>query len=157
VTHTLNDTELDSDAAIRDLLAQHGILDLSSNNAVATYTAARKRQASLDEDRVYGIRQIFGLHLGKSGRIAIDTSQLTSLHSLQEGLHHGVLGNFPMSSRLHNFTRPPPLGSAWHFNERSIFPLVLHQTFRDYNREAVLETMEKETLEPLCNIRPMSR
>lgn len=48
------------------LLHQAGAAQILTENPVAAYTAARYRTTSQEEDRIYGIQQMFNFRLGNS-------------------------------------------------------------------------------------------
>lgn len=106
---------------IRRLIEDSGLRALISLNGVATYIAAGHRTASRDQDRIYGIQQIFRLRVGKSspanepGR-SYTREQLELEFGTQLMKHHAVL------SQMHVSTEPVPLGSAWFIGPTSTVP-----------------------------------
>lgn len=103
---------------ITDLLINSGLSALTSSNALSVYTATSHRTCMKDEDRIYGIQQIFGARVGTS----TPSSKPGSLYTrpeleLQLGNH--LLGHYPVLSQLHLFTEKAPLGLAWLVSPKS--------------------------------------
>jgi hypothetical protein len=83
--------------------AKTGLYALSLRNAVGTFILAQHRKAEREEDRIYGIQQIFNLRLGKTapGRIG----RVYSLGELEDEFAKQLLVTYPVQSQMHVFTK----------------------------------------------------
>ncbi|KAI1157390.1 hypothetical protein F5B18DRAFT_209409 [Nemania serpens] len=130
---------------IQRLLENSGLRALSSLNGLATYLAANHRTASRDEDRIYGIQQIFRLRVGNSAQ----SSRLGASHTRQElelQLGRQLLKHHPVLSQLHVSTEPVPIGSGWFVGKSSTVPSEL---LGNVSNE---EPGSEHTETPLCKL-----
>ncbi|KAI1752078.1 hypothetical protein F4782DRAFT_503160 [Xylaria castorea] len=109
---------------IQRLLEDSGLRALSSLNGLATYIAANHRKTSREEDRVYGIQQIFRLRLGKSSQLSRPGTSYTR-HELEIQLGKQLLRYHPVLSQLHVSTEEVPIGSGWFVSKSSTVPSEL--------------------------------
>ena len=105
------------------MLKQRGILALATRNPIALYNIAQYRRTTSDQDRVYGIQQIFGFRLGTS---APGFSELGPKYfnrfALEDQLGAAILVKYPVASQLHNFTEPVEKGRGWRISGSSTVP-----------------------------------
>lgn len=98
------------------LFQRTGLANVSQT--LAACTSSKYRTCTRDEDRVYGIQQVFGIRVGKSSPLTppgsfFTRAQLELLFGEQLLLVHPVL------SQMHVFTSPAPAGRAWLFSAES--------------------------------------
>lgn len=82
---------------------------LAIDNPVLLYSAASFRQASKEDDRIYGIMQVFGFKLGKS--IAPGTQY--SLPELEVQFANALVAKSPVWAQLFVHTQSQPPGRHW--------------------------------------------
>ena len=101
--------------AVCQHLVDSGLLSLSGKNKWTLYAASTKRQASLQNDRIYGIMQIYDISL-----------RLTSKFSALQD-RFGFILNFenPVFAQLHMHDKPPAVGNCWRLSEHVNIPFVL--------------------------------
>jgi len=121
---------------IEVIISERGIRALHYGNELGMYEAALHRQASVPQDRVYGIQQIFGFRLGKSA-IPAAPGENFSLRDLENQLGESLMLSRPVLSQLHVFTQVVPENSRWRFHSCSrvitnVFLRVIDT--RDYDR-----------------------
>ena len=103
-----------------DLIENSGVAALSTLNPLAVYAATDRRTTIKDEDRIYGIQQIFQLRLGTSSGPAPGTH--VSRKQLEIQLGEQLLRHYPILSQSHVFTAPAHIGRGWLVNTTSIVP-----------------------------------
>ncbi|KAI1643985.1 uncharacterized protein F4817DRAFT_348119 [Daldinia loculata] len=109
---------------IMDLLINSGLAALASANSLSVYTATSHRTCVKDEDRIYGIQQIFGARVGTSSLSSRPGLSYTRAElEIQLGDH--LLQHYPVLSQLHLFTEKAPLGLAWLVSPKSAVPPYL--------------------------------
>ena len=109
---------------IVELMRSTGLAALATTSALAAYTATDHRTCIKDEDRVYGIQQIFGARVGTSAlNNPLGASYSRVQLEIQLGEH--LLRHMPVLSQLHIFTEPPPFGMAWLISRKSSVPTDL--------------------------------
>lgn len=112
---------------IRSLLICSGLAALSSANSLLVYTATSHRTCMKDEDRIYGIQQIFGARVGTSSLSSAPGISYTRAElEIQLGEH--LLRHYPVLRQLHLFTEKAPLGLAWLVRPKSAVPPYLMGT-----------------------------
>ncbi|KAI1323197.1 hypothetical protein F5Y16DRAFT_352108 [Xylariaceae sp. FL0255] len=99
-----------------DLMEHVGIAAVSSENGIAILTAASHRVTTNDEDRVYGIQQVFGFRLG----VTANPDAIFTRVELDRQFERALLETYPLLSQLHVFTEPVPPGSRWRPNASSV-------------------------------------
>lgn len=103
------------------MLTQRGILALATRNPIALYNIAQYRRTTNDQDRVYGIQQIFGFRLGTSAPGCSELgSKFFNRFTLEDQLGAAILVKHPVASQLHNFTEPVEEGRGWRVGGSSI-------------------------------------
>ena len=95
-------------------LVDSGLLSLSSKNEWTLYTASTKRQASLQDDRIYGIMQIYIISLGRQSCFSI----------LQDAFAFLLNSQNPVLAQLHMHHEPPATGKSWGVSEHMEIPFV---------------------------------
>ncbi|KAI0454254.1 hypothetical protein F5B21DRAFT_476443 [Xylaria acuta] len=131
--------------AIQRLLENSGLEALSSLNGLAAYIAANHRTTLRDEDRVYGIQQIFRLRVGKSSPLSRPGTSYTR-QELELQLGEQLLKYHPVLSQLHVSTEPVPIGSGWFVGKSSTVPSEL------LGNVSNKEPGSKNTETPLCTL-----
>jgi hypothetical protein len=101
-------------------MEKSGLSIIGDGHPVALLTAAGRRTAIHDEDRIYGIMQIFNYRLGTSR----DPNRSFSAAVLTDELGEALLRDRPAESQLHAFTRPVECGKAWRIGQHSVVPLA---------------------------------
>ena len=109
---------------IVEVMRNSGLSALATTSALAAYTATDHRTCIKDEDRVYGIQQIFGARVGTSAlNNPLGASYSRVQLEIQLGEH--LLRHMPVLSQLHLFTEPAPFGMAWLVSRKSSVPTDL--------------------------------
>lgn len=88
-----------------------GVVNLDRTNPLTPYVASKERTTSREEDRVYGIQQIFGFHLGASAPNG--PRRFYPRHELEVELGKAILAKYPISSHLFVATSPVEFGDGW--------------------------------------------
>lgn len=133
------------------LIQQTGLVAMSTRSVLAAYTSASCRTTSREEDRIYGIQQIFGFRLGSSA-VSQSSPAAFSIVELRREFARTLLRIHPVLSQMHVFTEECPVGSAWMVGGSSIMPrnseLVVH--IGETNEKSITEGVpcaELSTLE----------
>ena len=116
-----NMRNLDLEYGLGDAIDRTGLVDGCNKNLMGLLTAAGHRSTVHEEDRVYGIMQIFDLKLGSSSPNA-DENQSFSLEELNDQLGMALMQRDPVLSQMHIFTTSVPPGKGWRFTRSSIVP-----------------------------------
>lgn len=95
-------------------LVDSGLLSLSSKNEWTLYSASTKRQASLQNDRIYGIMQIYSISLG----------QQPNFSALQDAFGFLMNSQNPVLAQLHMHDVPPVKGKSWRVSEHMDLPFI---------------------------------
>ena len=105
------------------MLSRRGILALATRSPIALYNIAQYRTSRLDQDRIYGIQQIFDLRLGASAP-GVSESRLKSFNRfvLEDELGAAVLIKYHVASQIHVFNEPVEEGRDWRFSASSTVP-----------------------------------
>ncbi|KAI1742659.1 hypothetical protein F4680DRAFT_463645 [Xylaria scruposa] len=103
-----------------ELYQKTGLKAIASGNALAVYVASALRKASLDQDRIYGIQQVFQLRVGNSDIKAPPGVKYTRAE-LEDQLGRLLLNKYPVQSQLFIHKSPAPKGRAWFVNQKSLF------------------------------------
>ncbi|KAI3391112.1 hypothetical protein diail_7934, partial [Diaporthe ilicicola] len=98
---------------LREIVHSRGLPALGSDNPLAAYYAAGKREATAQSDYVYGIQQVFHYRLGQS-REGSDATKEFSRVQLEVEFGAKIIEDWPVLSQMHAFTVPPRLGTGWH-------------------------------------------
>lgn len=105
------------------MLNQRGLLALATRNPIALYNIAQYRRTMSDQDRVYGIQQIFGFRLGNSAPgVSNARSKPFNRFVLEDELGAAILVKYPVASQLHIFTEPVEEGRGWRVSGSSTVP-----------------------------------
>jgi hypothetical protein len=106
-----------------------GLSALASTNALAAYIATSHRKCTKDEDRIYGIQQVFGFRVGASSQSCqVNPGNYFTHVPLEIQLGEQLLARRPVLSQMHVFTQPAPLGTAWMVSLSSKVPNSLDGT-----------------------------
>ncbi|KAI1741057.1 hypothetical protein F4680DRAFT_79960 [Xylaria scruposa] len=116
--------------AALNIMKSTGMLAMTSGSALAVYGASSYRQTTVNEDRIYGIQQIFGFRLGNSG-VATGPIKKVALHELEFQFAQHLLESHPVLSQMHVFPEPAPIGSSWLLSKTSLTPLHLNADAAD--------------------------
>ncbi len=105
------------------MLSGRGLLALATRNPIALYKIAQYRTSRLDQDRVYGIQQIFDLRLGASAP-GVSESRMKDFNRfvLEDELGAAVLIKYHVASQIHVFNEPVEEGRGWRFSASSTVP-----------------------------------
>lgn len=111
------------------MLSRRGLLALATRNPIALYNIAQYRTSRLDQDRVYGIQQIFDLRLGASAP-GVSESKLKNFNRfvLEDELGAAVLIKYHVASQIHVFNEPVEEGRGWRFSASSTVPSLKIQS-----------------------------
>ncbi|KAL2155753.1 hypothetical protein VTH82DRAFT_495 [Thermothelomyces myriococcoides] len=103
---------------IKQQILQAGIYCVFSTNPNVQYGMARYRFASFEEDRVYGIMQIYGLRLGKAARPETKPTLRELVREMAEAINKmsPILGQY----FVHTSASCPNV--TWHITEQSFVP-----------------------------------
>lgn len=111
------------------MLNQRGLLALATRNPIALYNIAQYRRTMSDQDRVYGIQQVFGFRLGNSAPgVSNARSKPFDRFVLEDELGAAILVKYPVASQLHMFTEPVEEGRAWRVSGSSTVPSLKIQS-----------------------------
>jgi hypothetical protein len=103
---------IDLQYGLSDLINKTWLLDAIQGNHMGLLMASRNRTTEYEDDRVYGIMQVFGFQLGKSAPEAISGYKY-SLDDLSDQLGEVLLLQSPILSQLHVHTSAVEHGKAW--------------------------------------------
>lgn len=107
------------------MLSQRGLLALATRNPIALYSIAQYRKTMRDQDRVYGIQQIFGVRLGASAPgVPESRSKHFNRFVLEDQLGAAILGKYPVASQVHIFMEPVEEGRGWRVSGSSTVPTL---------------------------------
>ncbi|KUI68411.1 hypothetical protein VM1G_04646 [Cytospora mali] len=95
---------------------------LLTSNPNVQYGAAKFRQTSRTEDRIYGIMQIYDLRVGQS----IRTNEKPTLDELVKEFGLAINGRSPVMGQLFVHIAEPRAGLSWCISEESGVPDWLH-------------------------------
>ena len=107
---------------IRLMMSQRGLLALATRNPMALYGVAQYRRTRNDQDRMYGIQQVFGLSLGASAPNYTGSKLKFDRFVLEDQLGSGILAKYPVASQLHVFREPVEEGRGWRPSPSSAIP-----------------------------------
>lgn len=113
--------QLDAGLGIGKMIDETGLSVCIDQDSMGLLTAAGNRTTVHEEDRVYGIMQVFGLQLGSSSP-NMDSSRTFSLEELNDQLGAALLEQDPIMSQLflHQSSYLP--GKGWRISRHSIVP-----------------------------------
>jgi hypothetical protein len=97
----------EADRAIRE----RGLNALSSQHEISTYIAAQRRTASREDDRIYGLQQVFRLRLGKTALNR--TTVAFNISELENQFGEALLLQHPVHSQMHVFASHVPAHNRW--------------------------------------------
>ena len=100
--------------AVCQHLMDSGLLSLAGKNEWTLYAASTKRQASLRNDRIYGIMQIYDISLHLT----------SSFSALQDKFGFILNSQNPLFAQLHVHDKPPAAGKCWRVSEHMSLPFV---------------------------------
>jgi hypothetical protein len=124
---------LDTNFRLSACINEAGFLDGVKGNPMGLLTASRHRQASREEDRVYGVMQVFDLKLGKAAPGA-DPLHKYSLSELYDQLGAELMRQYSVLSQLHQHGSPTVIGKAWRIGNDSFVP--------DYDARKIYQHMQ---------------
>ncbi|KAL8791210.1 MAG: hypothetical protein Q9213_000167 [Squamulea squamosa] len=125
--------KIDEQCDLSAVIDKTGLLVCLNKNAMGLLTASGNRTTVHDEDRVYGIMQVFDLQLGNSAPDS-DPNQHFSLEELNDQLGAALLTKEPVLSQMHFYGGVVAPGKGWRFDRTSTMPSKT-QTF--YHRRKV--------------------
>lgn len=139
---------LDHQYGLSNCINKTGLLDAIQGNPMGLLMASRNRTTEYEEDRVYGIMQVFGFQLGKSAPNAISGYKY-SLDDLSDQLGEALLLQSPILSQLHVHTSAVKHWRAWRFSDSSVVPEHAKLFFQnmqydgDFAHHAKLSTLRR--------------
>lgn len=92
-------------------IEQRGLIALTSQHEISTYVAAQCRTTSREEDRIYGLQQVFRLRLGKTALKPAGNS--FTLSELENQFGEALLLQHPVHSQMHVFVDHVPVRDRW--------------------------------------------
>jgi len=101
---------------IRDMADSSGISALFQDHPMALLAAARRRESEREEDKVYGIMQVFDLKLGKS-RPGTSAGRQFSISDLEDELGQAIIQKHPVLSQMVVHAKSPPPSKAWRLDQ----------------------------------------
>ena len=113
----LNESEWADAIQLQNIIHESGLGLIHADNPFTLYTGARYRRTRSAMDRVYGIMQVFDVHLGDSADGRTD-----SLPELEDRLGTALMIRWPIRSQYHVHTKPVAFGRGWHISEYSALP-----------------------------------
>lgn len=125
------------------LIKDRGLAALMTFSALAVYTATSRRTAARDEDRIYGIQQVFGFRLGGSAAAAAPGAAAYTRARLELELGEQLLRRHPVLSQMHVFTEPAREGRAFLVTPQSAVPADLRGFVRSDLAPATSECIEE--------------
>lgn len=120
-----------SSLKLLELIEHSGLAALYACNPMALYTVAKNRKPTRDEDRVYGIMQVFDLQLGRSAP-GVDHSRRWSLELLELQLCSELLMRFPLQTQLCVHAKEMRPGHAWRVGASSVLPMLERDLSYDF-------------------------
>ncbi|KAL9041440.1 MAG: hypothetical protein Q9180_001277 [Flavoplaca navasiana] len=141
--------EADKLYALNSTIDRTGLLVCFDKNAMGLLTAAGYRTTVHDEDRVYGIMQVFDLQLGNSAPNA-DPNQRFTIEELNDQLGEALLKRDPVMSQMHVFEGAVTAGKGWRFNRSSVMPKKTQSFYHrkrakpEIQSQVILSTIEED-------------
>ena len=111
---------VDKYCGLSAVIDETGLLVCLDKNLMGLLTAAGNRTTRREEDRVYGIMQVFEFRLGNSAPDAEHRS--FSLEELNDQLGEALLERDPVMSQMYVYQRRVKLGKGWRLNRDSAVP-----------------------------------
>ena len=112
------------------MIDQTGLLVCSDQDLMGLLTAASTRITRHEEDRVYGIMQVFGFQFGSSAPDS-DAQRQFSLAELSDQFGSALLGEYPVLSQMHIHQDRIEPSKGWRLSQKSTVPLQLKKFHRD--------------------------
>ncbi|KAH0536393.1 hypothetical protein FGG08_006743 [Glutinoglossum americanum] len=100
------------------MIEQVGFQFLYCSNPNMQYGAARFRKTSREEDRIYGIMQIYGLDIGSSS----SPDHKPVLEQLEDKFGKALISRSPILSQMFTHVQTPPHGKSWRITQHSRVP-----------------------------------
>lgn len=141
-------------SSVLRLLQQCGLSLLEWRHPLAIFIASGSRTCERDEDRVYGIQQVFRFRVGKSALSHRQGSRYT-LQELQVQFGEQLLRQYGLQSQLHSFTQPAPIGRGWLPNSSSILPdqiWSIESTYSSISKYSVTQPQVPSVLACLLSV-----
>lgn len=99
------------------LIESRGLKALFSQHEISTYVAAQRRETTNEEDRIYGLQQVFNLRLGKT---ALNSQgREYKLPELEDQFGEALLLQHPIHSQMHVYTTHVPAAKRWRIRSSS--------------------------------------
>ncbi|CAD6584681.1 MAG: hypothetical protein ASARMPREDX12_001727 [Alectoria sarmentosa] len=115
--------EADGECGLSAMIDRTGLLVCLDQDSMGLLTAAGNRTTRHEEDRVYGIMQVFEFQLGNSAS-DIDENRAFSLEELNDQLGAALLEKTPILSQMHIYQGKVEPSKGWRLNKSSIVPPV---------------------------------
>lgn len=108
---------------VEGMMNVRGFIALAGRNPIELYRVAQYRPTRHDQDRVYGIQQVFGFRLGATapGRSSSKRNPYNR-YVLENQLGSAILMKYPVASQLHVFSGPVEEGRGWRISPSSRVP-----------------------------------
>ena len=113
----------DEEFGLSAMIDRTGLLVCCDQDSMGLLGAAGNRTTCHEEDRVYGIMQVFGFQLGNSAP-DVDENYTFSLEELNDQLGAALLEKDPVASQMHIYRGRVEPSKGWRFNRNSINPSV---------------------------------
>ena len=112
---------VDKECGLGAIIDKPGLLICLDKNPMGLLTAAGNRTTRQEEDRVYGIMQVFEFQLGSSAPGA-EKYRTFSLEELNDQLGQALLEKDSLMSQMHVFQRRVKMGKGWRLGRSSTVP-----------------------------------
>ena len=113
----------DKECGLSAMIDRSGLLVCLDQDSMGLLGAAGSRTTRHEEDRVYGIMQVFGFQLGNSAP-DVDVNYTFSLEELNDQLGAALLEKDPIASQMHIHQGRVEPSKGWRFDKNSITPSV---------------------------------
>lgn len=143
----------DKECGLSAMMDRTGLLVCLDQDSMALLTAAGYRTARNEEDRVYGIMQVFDLQLGSSSP-DVDQNRAFSLGELLDQLGAALLDKESVLSRTYAL-RGHDLIKGWQLNKRSITPSESNAFYHGKQLQLAAESDTTLSRRQKDNIPPM--
>jgi hypothetical protein len=123
------------------MVEESGLQELFWGAPMVLLTAAQHRYTGPDrqEDRIYGIMQVFGFQLGKSAP-GVDPHRHFKLPELEDQLGAALLEKYPVMSQLHIHNLPPTPGKGWRIGSHSSIPNIWRFMYYEMRMNGTMES-----------------
>ena len=125
INYTLNANDelrnVDKYCGLSAMIDQTGLLICLDRNLMGLLTAAGNRTTRQEEDRVYGIMQVFEFRLGSSAP-GVEEHRKFTLEELNDQLGQALMEKDSVKSQMHVFQSRVKMGHGWRLGRSSTVP-----------------------------------